>query len=100
MKKTEQVNEIMQAARERVRASRVEAENPDVFAILDRIITGAEVLKKRGQFFDVVIAEAERTGDSARVAELRIEFDEFLRDLQRFKFLAESAFEQLPMGEV
>ena len=85
----------MNAARERARTTRLETGNREVFNILDRIIQGAETFKKRAAYFDAVIAEATRIGDSSRVAELKVDLDEFMTDLQKFKFLSEAAFEQL-----
>jgi hypothetical protein len=95
-----QINSIMDAARERARTTRRETGNPEVFRILDRILDGAEIFKRRGEYFDVAISEAKRIGDSSRVAELKADLEVFFKDLQRFKFLAETAFEQLaPKGE-
>jgi hypothetical protein len=66
-----------------------------VLQLLDSICEGKRVFTERAEYIDVMTEESQRIGDSQRIAELRVMSEELRRDLQRFKFLAETAFEFL-----
>jgi hypothetical protein len=90
-----QITRIADAASERVRAHALESGDRSVLQLLDRICEGKCVFSERARYIDTMTAEAQRLGDSQRVAELRTMHEELVRDLQQFKFLAETAFEFL-----
>ena len=88
-----QVTRIADAASERVRARALESGDRSVLQLLDRIGEGKRVFSERARYIDTMTAEAQRLGDSQRVAELRTMHEDLVRDLQQFKFLAETAVE-------
>jgi len=88
-----EIRRVADAASDRVRMCAQESGNREVLKILDTICDGQRTFTQRAQYIDVMTAEAKRLGDSERVAELRTMQEELVRDLNRFKFLAETAFE-------
>jgi hypothetical protein len=90
-----QVRTVMSAAEERVRTQARETGHKEVLSFLDTISQARLVFGKRANFIDTCTEEAQRIGDAQRLAELREMRDELERDLQQFKFLAETGLEFL-----
>jgi hypothetical protein len=90
-----QIARIIDAASERVRANTVESCDSAVLQLLNRIGEGTRVFGERARYIDTLVEDAQRLEDSKRLPELSTMYDEFARDLQQFKFLAETALEFL-----
>lgn len=90
-----QVRTVMNAAAERIRTQARETGHREVMSFLDTVDEAKRVFSERATYIDASSEEAQRLGDSDRLAELSEMRDELRRDLQQFKFLAETGLEFL-----